>query len=470
MSSVDQDNRGGAVMKGLLICGSGSGVGKTTISAGIMAAFRKRDLRVQPFKCGPDFIDPGHHAQVCGRPSHNLDTWMLSADQNRRIFASACRDADIAIVEGMMGMFDGVQGASDEGSSAEIAKLLGLPVLLVVDASSSARSVAAVVHGFHTFDPQLGIAGVILNRVANQSHARMLIDALRSRYGTLPIGWIPFNRHVKLNERYLGLQIAEERKWAADAVEALAVTVERGIPLDELLEASCIEVPADGQEAENLSTPLVRIGLARDRAFSFYYEAGLGELRRQGAELVEFSPLESSRLPNDLDALYLGGGYPELYAETLSSNSRLLREVRKFAERGHPIYGECGGLMFLSRELVTLDGKRWPMANLLPISIQMTEKLVQFGYADIHFLEAGLAEKNTWLRGHSFHHSTIVDAGNVEKRAVVHYSLFQQTQQEGFTAGNVFGSYIHLHFASAPHLAARFVSLARACQQHGVHG
>jgi cobyrinic acid a,c-diamide synthase len=457
-------------MKGLLVCGSGSGVGKTTISAGLMAALRKRGLRVQPFKCGPDFIDPGHHAQVCGRPSHNLDTWMLSADQNRRIFASACRDVDVAIVEGMMGLFDGVQGANDEGSSAEIAKLLGLPVLLVVDASSSARSIAAVVHGFHTFDSQLGIAGVILNRVGNQNHARMLIEALRSRSGALPIGWIPFDHQIKLNERHLGLQIAEERTWAAGEIERLAAIVEQGVPLDELLETCNIDLPADNEETENSPPPVVRIGLARDRAFSFYYEAGLAELRRQGAELIEFSPLASSRLPNDLDALYFGGGYPELYAETLSANRPLLAEVRKFAERGNPIYGECGGLMFLGRELVTLDGRRWPMANLLPISVQMTKKLVHFGYADIHFLEDGLAEKNTWLRGHSFHHSKIVEEGVVEKRAVVHYSLSRETQGEGFAAGNVFGSYIHLHFASDPPLAARFVSLARACQQHGVQG
>jgi cobyrinic acid a,c-diamide synthase len=457
-------------MKGFLVCGSGSGVGKTTIGAGLMAAFRKRGLRVQPFKCGPDFIDPGHHTQVCGRPSHNLDTWMLSADQNRRIFASACRDVDIAIVEGMMGLFDGVQGTSDEGSSAEIAKLLGLPVLLVVDASSSARSIAAVVHGFHTFDPQLGIAGVVLNRVANQNHARMLIEALRSRYPALPIGWIPFDHHIKLNERHLGLQIAEERTWDLDDIGRLAAIVEQDVPLDELLESCNIELPAYDEEAESFSSPLVRIGLARDRAFSFYYEAGLAELRRQGAELVEFSPLASSRLPDDLDALYFGGGYPELHAETLSANRPLLTEVRKFAERGNPIYGECGGLMFLGREMVTLDGRRWPMANLLPLSIQMTEKLVHFGYADIHYVEDGLAEKNTWLRGHSFHHSRIVEQSNVEKRAVVHYSLSRETEREGFAAGNVFGSYIHLHFASAPPLAARFLSLARACQQHGVQG
>jgi cobyrinic acid a,c-diamide synthase len=448
-------------VKGLVVCGTGSGVGKTTISAGLMAAVRKRGLRVQPFKCGPDFIDPGHHARVCGRPSHNLDTWMLSADQNKRIFASACQGADIAIVEGMMGLFDGVRGKGEDGSSAELAKLLGLPVLLVVDASSAARSVAAVVHGFRTFDPQLRIAGVILNRVAGHNHARMLIEALRSLDPRLVIGWIPSDQQVGLRERHLGLETAEERSWTSTATERLASLVEEGAPLDQLLQSCNFELASEDLEIENFPAPVVRIGIARDRAFCFYYEAALAELRRHGAELVEFSPLTDSKLPNDVDGLYFGGGYPELYAETLSANAPLLADLRKFAERGNPIYGECGGLMFLGRQLLTPDGRRWPMANLLPLSVEMTEKLVHFGYAEIRFLEDGFAEMGACLRGHSFHYSRIIDHADIEKRAVVHYSLSGETQEEGFTAGNVFGSYIHLHFAGDPRLAARFISMAR---------
>lgn len=451
-------------MKGFVVCGTGSGVGKTTIAAGLMAALRKRGLCVQPFKCGPDFIDPGHHARVCRRPSHNLDTWMLSPGCNKRIFASAYRDADIAIVEGMMGLFDGIRGKDGEGSSAEISKLLGLPVLLIADASAVARSIAAVVHGFRTFDPELRIAGVILNRVAGPAHASMLVGALNSLSPDLVVGWIPAEQQLGLKERHLGLEIAEERSWASATLERLISLIEQHVPLDALLHRCSLDSDREVQEPECFSAPVVRIGVARDPAFSFYYEASLAELRRQGASLVQFSPLSDSKLPNDLDGLYLGGGYPELYANALSANTSFIADLRKFAKRGHPIYGECGGLMFLGRELVTLDGARWPMADLLPLSFAMTRELVQFGYAEIHFLQDGFAAAGSCLRGHSFHCSRIVDDGSVEKRAIVHYSISGDTRSEGFTSGNVFGSYIHLHFAGEPSLAARFISMARSSQ------
>jgi cobyrinic acid a,c-diamide synthase len=455
-------------MKGFAVCGTGSGVGKTTISAGLMAALRKRGLRVQPFKCGPDFIDLGHHARVCGRPSHNLDTWLLSAERNRQIFISACNGADVAIVEGMMGMFDGVRGSGEEGSSAEIAKLLGLPVVLIVDASSAARSVAALVLGFRTFDPKIWLAAVILNRVAGDGHARTLIEALESLDPALIVGWIPSDPQIALQERHLGLQTAVEKSWSGAETERLASLIENGLSLERLMAACEIDFPLRKAAPETFPAPIARIGIARDRAFCFYYEAALGELRKQGAELIEFSPLADSRLPAGLDGLYLGGGYPELYAETLSANAALLADLRRFAERGHPIYGECGGLMYLSRHLHTLDGKRWPMADLLPLSIEMTEKLVRFGYAEIRFVEDGFAEKGSHLRGHSFHYSRVVEEAGTQTKAVVDYSLSGETQPEGFTAGNIFGSYIHLHFASDPSLAARFVAMARASQKREV--
>lgn len=452
-------------MKGFLVAGPGTGAGKTTIAAALMAALRRRGLRVQPFKCGPDFIDPGHHAVICRRPSHNLDTWMLSAETNRKIFASACRDADIAVVEGMMGLFDGVSGNSDQGSSAEIAKLLGLPVLLVVDASMAARSVAALVHGFKTFDPKTRVAGVVLNRVAGDGHAKMLTDALREADPNLIVGWLPHQKEFQLNERYLGLQTAGERSWNNDALESMSSLIERYHPLDRLLEICQVNLPNVGDPLPaEIGDAAVRIGIARDHAFCFYYEAGLDELRRQGAEIVEFSPLAANGLPPDLDAIYFGGGYPELYAEKLSHQTRLRADLREFAAIGRPIYGECGGLMFLGRELITKDGAKWPMAGLLPLSIQMTDDLVHFGYAEIEFVADGLATKGMRLRGHSFHCSKVLNE-EARKTATVHYSLSGQSEQEGFAAGNVFGSYVHLHFAADPSLAARFVSLARSARK-----
>jgi len=451
-------------MKGFLIAAPGSGSGKTTIAAGLMAALSKRGLRVQPFKCGPDFIDPGHHTRICQRPAHNLDTWMLTPETNRSIFASACHDADIAIVEGMMGLFDGVSGKGDAGSSAEIAKMLGLPVVLVVDASMAARSVAALVHGFKTFDRKLHIAAVILNLVGGKDHARLLQEALAAYDPKLPIGWLPRHEELRLKERYLGLHTAEEESWDRNQIDLAADLIEQHIPLDKLLDACTITRPAMEQKSAARSRDKVRIGVARDRAFGFYYEAGLEALRQQGAEIVEFSPLTDSRLPENLDALYFGGGYPELYAEKLSSKLNLLAELRSFAAVGKPIYGECGGLIFLSRELTTLDGRRWPMTALLPVSIAMTERLMHFGYAEVVFNENSLAAKNSRLHGHSFHCSHVTEESNVTKHTVVYYTLSGKTQTEGYSAGSVFGSYIHLHFAADPAFAARFIERARSAR------
>ena len=449
-------------MKAFIVSGSASGVGKTTVTAGIMASLRKRGLRVQPFKCGPDFIDPGHHTRICGRPSHNLDTWMLSADQNRNIFTRACCDADVAVIEGMMGLFDGVDGKTDAGSTAEIAKLLNVPVVLVIDASSAARSVAATVLGFQQFDPKVRIAGVIFNRVANHHHARLLLDALRDP--TLPAGWLPVDSTIVLPERHLGLRTAEEQTWTDEGIEALCRLMEHNVPLSQILKASNDFVPEEFDKSYVVQKDKVRIGVARDRAFCFYYEAGLDELCRQGAALVPFSPLASSSLPEDLDAIYFGGGYPELYAEELSCNKSLISKIRHFAAAGKLIYGECGGLIYLSRFLRTSDDRQWPMANLLPLSIQMTNRPVHFGYANLNFLEDGLAEKGTSIRGHSFHYSDIADLGNAKTHASATYSLSGETHREGFTAGIVFGSYIHIHFAAVPEVAKRFVAMARRTQ------
>jgi cobyrinic acid a,c-diamide synthase len=452
-------------MKGILIAAPGTGAGKTTVAAGLMAALRRRKLRIQPFKCGPDFIDPGHHALICGVPSHNLDTWLLPVETNRRVFAAACRDADVAIVEGMMGLFDGVRGSGEEGSSAEIAKLLGLPVLLVVDASTSAGSVAALVHGFQSFDPAVRVIGVLLNRVAGAPHAELLIEALRQRDPDSIIGWLPHRGELHLQERYLGLETASERSWSSAALDLLADLLERYCPLDRWLKACEIVPPPCTAEPPKPPQGAIRLGVARDRAFCFYYQAGLEELRRAGAEIVEFSPLADAGLPPDLDALYFGGGYPELYAETLSGKKQLFAELREFAHAGKPIYGECGGLIFLSRELITKNDARWPMAGLLPLSIAMADHLVHFGYAEIEFVVDGLAPKGTRLRGHSFHCSQATGDEDVKRTAIVRYSLSRQSEREGFSVGNVFGSYIHVHFASDPSLAARFVLLAQTARK-----
>src|SRR5690242_4195501 len=286
-------------VQGFVVAGPASGVGKTTVTLALMAAFRSRGLAVQPFKCGPDFIDAGHHSRACGRPSRNLDGWMLSADRNREIFHRSAPGADVCVVEGVMGLFDGVDGRSEAGSTAEMARLLGFPVVLVVDASSIARSVAALVHGFETFDPGARVSGVIFNKVSGPIHYRLLRDAVESSCETVPLGYLPRDNRIQIPERYLGLFTAAEDLLPESTLALLAELGESYIDLERLLEsAACLTVTlAAGGSAASLG---VRIGVARDRAFCFYYDDNLDALRAAGAEIVEFSPLNDPGLPEGL--------------------------------------------------------------------------------------------------------------------------------------------------------------------------
>jgi len=316
-----------------LLAGTASGVGKTTVTLAIIAALRRRGLVVQPFKSGPDFLDTGHQTRIAGRISRNLDTWMMSHDSNRLVLQQAANGADVIVAEGVMGLFDGKDGTTESGSSAEIAKVLKLPVVLVVDASKSARSIAAVLLGFETFDPTLPLAGVILNRVASERHFRILETAILSRCSTLILGWLPRSQSVSIPERHLGLQTAEEHADPAHSpeaqFEALATLAESHLNLDHLLSLRCgVDLTPVPAPRLVIDAPRVRRGVARDAAFTFYYEDNFDLLREQGAEIVPFSPLQDRALPASLDALYLGGGYPELYASQLSNNTSMLMAIR----------------------------------------------------------------------------------------------------------------------------------------------
>jgi cobyrinic acid a,c-diamide synthase len=444
----------------LVVAGTASGVGKTTVALAITAALRSRGLTVQPFKCGPDFIDGGHLAAVSSRAARNLDTWMLDAEANREIFFRASASCDVAAVEGMMGLFDGVTGSSEEGSTAEIAKLLDLPVVLVVDAGNSARSIAAVIRGFETFDLGLRFAGIVLNRVAGDAHFHMLDSAIRQSSVVPMLGWLPVDADAVIPERHLGLHTAAEGTSAS--ISTLTRLGNR-LDVEELL-----NVTAYNQRFETASTSSaepkykgIRVGIARDRAFSFYYEDNLDLLRENGAEIVEFGPISDSALPENLHALYFGGGYPELYADALSRNGSLLQDIRDFAQANKPIYAECGGLMYLAEKLITLEGQGYSMAGILPVAIEMTKSLVHFGYADVEFAhDCLLGERGTVVRGHSFHCSRIVAHGRLGCVYRVHYSLSNRTEQEGFVRGSVLGTYIHLHFRSNPSLASSFLQQA----------
>jgi cobyrinic acid a,c-diamide synthase len=463
-------------MTGFLIAGTSSGVGKTTVTLAIIAAFRRRGLVVQPFKGGPDFLDTGHQTLAAGRTARNLDTWMLDEQSNREVLQAGARGADVVVVEGMMGLFDGKDGATDAGSSAEIARLLHLPVVLVLDAGKSARSIAATVLGFELFDPELKLAGVILNRVASEGHYRMLQAAIHSRCSTPLLGWFPREAAIAIPERHLGLQTAEEQSAAAniERLATLAELAEARLDLDALLALQC---GIDFEKSAELTAPFeprVRIGVARDEAFSFYYEDNFDLLREAGAEIVPFSPMRDSALPPNLDALYLGGGYPELHARALSENGTMLQAMRDYAMSGRPVYAECGGMIYLGESLRLKDGSAVVFARILPLRFEMTERLVQFGYVTVELLSDCLAgPAGTTVRGHSFHHSRIaphVDLSAIPKVYGVTYSLSGNHEIEGFGMEGlrVLASYIHVHFRTHRDVAANFVEAALAARKNAL--
>jgi cobyrinic acid a,c-diamide synthase len=458
-------------MKGLLIAGTSSGVGKTTVTLALLAAMRRRGMSVQPFKGGPDFLDTGHHSRIAGRVARNLDTWMLSHEANSELLEQASQGADAIIVEGMMGLFDGKDGITEAGSSAEIAKLLKLPVVLVLDASKTARSIAATVLGFESFDTELALAGIILNKVASERHFKMLETAIKSACRTRVFGWLPREAAIAIPERHLGLHAAEELDDSGATerqIEVLAGLAETHLDLNALFSLECgLDFEHSSLVSPETSKDPIRIGVARDRAFCFYYEDNLDLLRRNGAELLFFSPLTDESLPSNLDALYLGGGYPELYAETLSTNHSMLGSIRAFAASGRPIYAECGGMIYLARQLASVNEQTYGLAGVLPLQFEMTNKLVQFGYVTLELTRnCILGPVGARMRGHSFHYSRVVDHSlgddsSVETSYRVEYSLSKKSEDEGYRVGNILASYIHLHFRSAPTIAQHFVETIR---------
>jgi cobyrinic acid a,c-diamide synthase len=442
-------------------------VGKTTVTLGLLYALARRGLSVQPFKVGPDFIDPGHHTRAAGRVCRNLDGWMLSQEANLALFRRQARGTDVAVVEGVMGLFDGYDGASEAGSTAQMAKWLGLPVLLVVDARAMARSAAALVHGFASFDPALSLAGVVFNRVGSPTHLEYLQQALTSLPGVRCFGGLPRDQELAIPERHLGLATAEDHPLDEAYLGRLADRLETHLDLPGLL-AALPQLALPEEPALSASPPLVRLGVARDRAFCFYYPENLELLASFGAELVPFSPLTDRELPAGLDGIYLGGGYPELYAGQLAANEALRQALQQDAARGLPIYAECGGLMYLSREILDLEGRVHPMAGVFPFAVRMLPRLKALGYREVTLAaDSLLGPAGTTARGHEFHYSEIVGEPIGVPR------LYRLTPRrggaavnEGYSANNVLASYVHLHFGSNPEVARRLVASCRAYKEN----
>jgi cobyrinic acid a,c-diamide synthase len=443
----------------LVIAGASSGVGKTTITVGLIRALGRRGLRVRAFKCGPDYLDPTYLSRAAGVPAQNLDGWMMGRPAVEDTFLAEAASADISIIEGVMGLFDGASPTGEQGSTAELAKWLASPVLLIVDASGMARSLAALAKGFGEFDPEVNIAALVCNRIGSPRHLALLQAAVQS---PPVLGGLERQPELAFPERHLGLRTADEHAVPDALLDAWADRVESGLDLDRVIALARAAPPlqAQGSPAEALVPERCRIGVAWDEAFHFYYADNLRRLERLGARLVKFSPIATPDLPPRLDGLYIGGGYPELHAARLASNASMARAIVELAQAGAPIYAECGGLMYLARGLTTLDGVRHPMLGLIGGEVSMRERLVALGYVEVETRAPSiLGASGLRFRGHQFRYSELTLAEPEPERM---YALTRARggagELEGFGRANVLGSYVHAHWASNPRVAEGFVA------------
>ena len=447
----------------LVIAGTSSNVGKTTVMVGLVRALRARGLRVAVFKCGPDYLDPTYHVRAAGTPCHNLDGWMMGRDGVLSTFARAAQGADIALLEGVMGLFDGASPTSEEGSTAEIAKWLQAPVLLVCDAGGMARSIAALAKGFSTFDADLQISGLICNRLGSRGH----LELLRKATGGVPpvMGGLLKEATLAFADRHLGLHHADRATVSEDVFVAWGDRVNEWCDVDAIVAlAQTAPLLPEMHALERIvrEGARCRIGLAFDEAFHFYYDDNLRRLESLGAELVRFSPIHDAHLP-DVDGLYFGGGYPEAYAVDLSRNRSMRQDVASFAEAQGPIYGECGGLMYLSHGIRTLDGTLHDMVGLIPGEAEMKDRLQALGYVEVETQgETMLGPKGLRFRGHQFRYSDLRLPAEVECCYNMRRRRGGESFQEGYRNGNTLASYVHAHWASNPLLAQGFVQTCAA--------
>jgi cobyrinic acid a,c-diamide synthase len=444
----------------VVIAAPGSGSGKTAVACGLIGALRARGRRVQGFKVGPDYIDPTHHALASGRPGRNLDAFMSGPDLIAPLARHGAAGADLAVVEGVMGLFDGVTGRGELASTAQVAKLLRAPVLLVLDARAVARSAAATVLGFRAFDPELDLAGVILNRVGSDHHEAILREAI-APLGVPVLGALRRDDRMTVPERHLGLVPAVERLAATnDALAAQAAAVAERVDLD-AVERIAAGAPAEPGPAWSPGAPRparARVAVARGPAFSFHYQENLELLAAAGAELADVDPLADEALPPGAGALVLAGGFPEVHGAELSANAALREEIAAFAAAGRPVVAECGGYLYLCREL---DGR--PMCGVLPARGEMTARLT-LGYREAAALGDGPCfAAGAAPRGHEFHYSRVVpDAAAAPAAAWRLRTSAGAERDEGMRAGAVSASYLHTHWAATPDAAERLVAAAEA--------
>jgi len=433
----------------LVISGVASGAGKTTIATGLMAAFRAKGVRVAAAKVGPDFIDPGYHAVATGRPGRSLDAWLSGEDLLGPLAGAAGSDADLLVVEGVMGMFDGSGQPGVDGSTADVARRISAPVVLVVDVWAMSSSVAALVHGFRSFDPEVILGGVILNRVAGEGHETLCREALEP-LGVPVLGVIPNDAGIQWRDRHLGLvPVAEHRDEVRAAVDRIGELIASHCDLDALMTLAR-GAPATSVPSLPAARPTanIRLAVAAGPAFNFIYPENLALFRQAGAELLYFDPLTEPALPEGAQALYAGGGFPEVFAAELSANRSLAHSVRSAVQDGMVVWAECGGLLWLAE---SLDGH--PMVGAVGATARMTEQLT-IGYRRATTLaDSPLGPAGTELRGHEFHHTELDPPGE----ALQLESRFGGGRG-GYASPTLFASYLHQHLAAAPEVAERFIA------------
>lgn len=448
-----------------VLAGTGSGCGKTTVTLGLLNVLKQRGLRVQPCKVGPDYLDTAWHTAISGTASRNLDSFMLPEPILNALFCEQMQQADIAVIEGVMGLYDGYGTDPNYCSTAAMAKQLGCPVILLVDGKAVSTSIAATVMGFRHFDPTLNIAGVIVNRVNSDSHFLLLKTAIE-RYCAIPVlGYVPRVDGVALPERHLGLVTARESVVSQQPWQDFAATLERTLDIDRLLALSHLQTLPQGEWRESLAPNAgegLTLAMADDEAFNFYYPDNVALLTRAGVRIIRFSPLHDSQLP-ECQMVWLGGGYPELHAAALAANTTMLASLREAHQRGVAIYAECGGLMYLGSLLEDVDGVEHHMADIIPGRSKMGKRLTRFGYCEAQALHPTLlAAEGDVLRGHEFHYSDFFpETPAVLACRKVRDGQTLQAWSGGWQNGNTFASYLHVHFVQRPSMLNHWLNAAR---------
>jgi len=456
----------------IMIAGTNSGVGKTTVTLGIMSALVQKGIKVQGFKAGPDYIDPSHHTFVTGNASKNLDTWMMGENACRELFERSALNADVSVIEGVMGLYDGSIDSSGHGSSAHLAKILNIPVILVVNARGVAQSAGAVVMGFMEFDKEINLAGIILNNVASQNHYDIIKKAIEESCSVAVLGYLKKQSDITIPERHLGLIPSEEKKINSALYDKLGQMVLETIDIDKLQEiAGSAAVFPDYNRSifiNRASSLDVTLAVARDSAFCFYYQDDIDLFEELGAKIIEFSPLADKSLPDGIDGIFMGGGFPELFADRLMKNESMRKSILEAHKQGIIIYGECGGMMYLLEKLIDCEGRSFKMSGVLIGTSRMENRRQGLGYviADAT-CDNIICESADTFRAHEFHWSKLQD---VPDDTVFAYntrkSNGKKTGIDGICKSNVLASYTHIHFSSNPDLAKSILSTMAKRSKH----